>query len=315
MSDLKSVLVLAGGLSPEREVSLRSGSHVTQALRRAGIDAQQRDVDATLLRDLTQDPPSVVLPLLHGTVGEDGTIKEVLELAGVRYIGAPPAACRAAFDKPTAKAAFTRAGLLTPASVTLPQQAFHDLGAAALTRLVLDRLGLPLFVKPRAGGSALGVSLVETAEQLPLALVSALGYHPEVLIEQRITGTEIAVAVTDIDSEPTALPAVEIIAEGMYDYSARYTAGAVDFHTPARLADHVAAEAARVAVQAHRALGLRHLSRTDAIVTQTGEVYVLETNVAPGMTQTSTYPVALQAAGHDLAALFGGLVAQVCGDL
>ncbi|GGR10732.1 hypothetical protein [Streptomyces netropsis] len=105
MSDLKSVLVLASGLSSEREVSLRSGSHVTQALRRAGIEAQQRDADSTLLRDLAQDPPSIVLPLLHGAAGEDGTIKEVLELAGVPYIGAPPAACRAAFDKPTAKEA------------------------------------------------------------------------------------------------------------------------------------------------------------------------------------------------------------------
>lgn len=310
MSDLKSVLVLAGGLSSEREVSLRSGSHVTQALRRASVEVQQRDADSTLLRDLAQDPPSVVLPLLHGAAGEDGTIKEVLELAGIPYIGAPPAACRGAFDKPTAKAAFTRAGLLTPASVCLPQQAFHDLGAATLTAHVLDRLGLPLFVKPRAGGSALGVSLVETAEQLPLALVCALGYHPEVLIEQCVRGTEIAVAVADIDGQPTALPPVEIDSPGLYDYSARYTAGAASFHAPARLTGEAAAEAARAAVAAHRALGLRHLSRTDAIVTADGQVHILETNVAPGMTPTSTYPIALEAAGYDL----GGFLRDLAAD-
>ncbi|MEU1307803.1 D-alanine--D-alanine ligase [Streptomyces cinnamoneus] len=311
MSDLKSVLVLAGGLSAEREVSLSSGSHVTQALRAAGVEVQQRDVDDTLLRHLAEDPPSVALPLLHGAAGEDGTIREVLELAGVPYIGARPAACRVAFDKATAKDIFVRAGLHTPQSVTLPQQAFHDLGAQALTTHVLDRLGLPLVVKPRSGGSAFGVTHVESAEQLPLALVSALGYHHEVLVEQHISGTEIAVAVADIDGEPTALPAVEIDTHGkVYDYSSRYTAGAATFHTPARLVDEVAADAARTAIQAHRALGLRHLSRTDAIVTARGEVYVLETNVAPGLTPTSTYPLALSTAGHDLGGFLRDLAAH-----
>ncbi|MGK5728942.1 D-alanine--D-alanine ligase family protein [Streptomyces sp. URMC 124] len=312
MSDLKSVLVLAGGLSAEREVSLSSGSHVTQALRTAGVEVQQRDVDDTLLHHLAEDPPSVALPLLHGAAGEDGTIREVLELAGVPYIGARPAACRVAFDKATAKDIFVRAGLHTPQSVTLPQQAFHDLGAQALTTHVLDRLGLPLVVKPRAGGSAFGVTHVESADQLPLALVSALGYHHEVLVEQHITGTEIAISVGDIDGEPTALPAVEIDTHGgLYDYSHRYTAGAVSFHAPARLDQATAERAAQAAVEAHVALGLRHLSRTDAIVTAQGEVHILETNVAPGMTETSTYPIALKTAGYELAVFFRDLAERI----
>ncbi|WP_372411505.1 D-alanine--D-alanine ligase [Streptomyces luteireticuli] len=307
MSDPLSVLVLAGGLSAEREVSLRSGSHVTHALRAAGVEARQRDVDGTLLRDLAEDPPDVVLPLLHGVAGEDGTIREVLELAGVPYVGAGPAACRAAFDKPTAKAVFAGAGLRTPDSVTLPQHAFHDLGAADLAGRVVARLGLPLFVKPRAGGSALGVGLVETAEQLPPALVAALGHHPDVLIERCVEGVEVAVAVADSDGGPVALPPVEIEARGLYDYTARYTAGAVAFHTPARLPEAHADGARRAAVRAHRALGLRHLSRTDAVVTAGGEVFVLETNPAPGMTATSSYPAALEAAGHDVGRFFAAL--------
>ncbi|MDG4536292.1 ATP-grasp domain-containing protein [Streptomyces sp. AV19] len=197
--------------------------------------------------------------------------------------------------------------------MTLPQHAFHDLGAAALAGRVVARLGLPLFVKPRAGGSALGVGFVETAERLPSALVSALGHHPDVLIERYVGGTEVAVAVAELDDAPVALPPVEIETRGLYDYTARYTAGAVAFHTPARLPAPHADEARRAAVRAHRALGLRHLSRTDAIVTADGEVYVLETNPAPGMTATSSFPAALEATGHDLGRFFAALAARAGG--
>jgi D-alanine-D-alanine ligase len=267
MSDMNRVVVIAGGLSPEREVSLRSGSRVADALHRAGVEVQLRDVDKDLLPALREDPPSVVFPVLHGIAGEDGTIKEVLELAGTAYVGARPRACRGAFDKTTAKAVFERAGLRTPESVTLPKSAFHDLGAGALTDRIIDRLGTELFVKPRAGGSAFGVSCVESGDQLTAALMSAFAYHDEALIERRVTGTEIAVAVADLGDGPVALPAVEIAADGLYDYTARYTPGAVEFFAPARIPAGVAEEAARVAVAAHEALGLLDLSRTDAIVT------------------------------------------------
>jgi D-alanine-D-alanine ligase len=310
MSDMSSVVVIAGGLSPEREVSLRSGSRVADALRRAGVEVELRDVDKDLLPWLMQDPPSVVLPVLHGIAGEDGAIKEVLELAGVPYVGARPHACRTAFDKTTAKAVFDEAGLRTPESVTLPKEVFHDLGAAALMARVVDRLGPELFVKPRAGGSAFGVSRVDSLADLPQALMACFAYHDEALIERRVTGTEIAVGVADLGDGPRALPAVEIVANGLYDYTARYTPGKVEFHCPARLADQVAQEAARVAVEAHKTLGLLDLSRTDAIVTEAGEVFVLETNVAPGMTETSTYPMALAQAGFDFGVFCRDLAAQ-----
>ena len=303
--------MLAGGLSAEREVSLRSGQRVADALRGIGTDVLVRDLDAGLMPALAELPATVVFPVLHGIAGEDGTVQEVLRLAGVPYVGATPQACRFAFDKPLAKALLTRAGLTTPPSVTLPRAAFHDLGAGPLTDLVQRRLGLPLFVKPRAGGSAFGITRVTRAAQLPEALITCFGYHDTALIEQAVDGTEIAVGVLDLGGEPVALPPVEIVPDGgSYDYTARYTAGATEFFCPARLDPEVAREVSAAAVAAHRALGLRDLSRTDLIVDRAGRPHILETNVAPGMTDTSTWPLALAASGRDFGLTCRDLAAQ-----
>jgi D-alanine-D-alanine ligase len=204
-----------------------------------------------------------------------------------------------AFDKPTAKALAARDGLVTPPSVTLPRETFHDLGATAVIDLIVARLGLPLYVKPSRGGSALGAGPVRAAAELPAAVLSCFAYGDTALIERYISGTEVAVGVIDLGEGPQALPAVEIVpGEGEYDYSARYTAGKTEFYVPARLPDGVADEVARIAVAAHSVLGLRDLSRTDLIVDHTGTPYFLEVNVSPGMTETSTLPLALEASGH-----------------
>ncbi|MGH8918759.1 MAG: D-alanine--D-alanine ligase, partial [Actinomycetes bacterium] len=147
MSDLERIVVLAGGLSPEREVSLRSGDRVCDALVEAGIHAILADADSALLSLLRADPPSAVFPAIHGVCGEDGAIREVLGLLGVPYVGSVASACQMAFDKPTAKALTAAAGLVTPPSVTLPRETFHDLGAAAVIDLIVGKLGLPLYVK------------------------------------------------------------------------------------------------------------------------------------------------------------------------
>lgn len=297
---LDRVLVIAGGLSAEREVSLRSGQRVAEALQGTGVDVEVRDIDAGLIPALAADPSTVVFPVLHGTTGEDGTLQEILRLSGVPYVGSPPESCRAAFDKPVAKQVLRRAGLATPASVTLPRTAFHDLGAGALSELVLRRVGLPLYVKPRAGGSAFGITLVTKADQLPQAMMACFGYHDTALIEAAVEGPEITVAVLDLDGTPVALPPVEIVPDsGVYDYAARYTAGATEFFCPARLPAAVVTAATEAALHAHRALGLRDLSRTDMIVDADGVIQILETNVAPGMTSTSTWPMALEFSGRD----------------
>jgi D-alanine-D-alanine ligase len=304
-------LVLAGGLSHERDVSLRSGRRVLDALRSEGVAADLRDADASLLHAVADDgvrPYDAVLVALHGGAGEDGALREVLDIAGVPYVGSAPAACRIAWDKPTAKALLQRAGLQTPASVVLPHAAFRELGAAAVLDRLVSHLGLPLMVKPARGGSALGCSTVDKPDELPAAMVSCFSYGEAALVERFVSGTEVAVTVLDTGDGPWALPAIGIAPlSGVYDYTARYTAGQTRFFAPAPLDDAVATAVAEAAVAAHTALGLRDLSRVDAIVDEDGAVQVLEVNTSPGMTETSLLPMAVEAAGLS----FGRLLTTV----
>jgi D-alanine-D-alanine ligase len=301
MSDLGHVLVLAGGLSYEREVSLSSGRRVTDALAALGVEVELVDIDAHLLPRLLHDPPSAVFLAVHGIEGEDGGLRDALDVSGVPYVGATGSAARLAFDKPVAKAIVGRAGVCTPASVALQHAAFRDLGGPALLERVIDRLGLPLVVKPARGGSALGVTVVRSASELPSAMVACYSYDSVALLERHVAGTELAVSVIDDGGGPVALPAVEIEAlSGTFDYTARYTAGMTEYHVPARLTAEQSVAAGQAAVRAHELLGLRDLSRTDLIVAVDGTVMYLETNVAPGMTTTSLLPLAATAAGLDL---------------
>ncbi|MEX2289231.1 MAG: D-alanine--D-alanine ligase [Mycobacteriales bacterium] len=309
-------LVLAGGLSHERDVSLRSGRRVLDALRHVGVEADLRDADASLLTVLAEAaaadrPYSAVLVALHGGAGEDGALREVLDVAGVPYVGSSPGACRMAWDKPTAKALALRAGLDTPASVVLPHAAFRELGAGAVLDRLVGHLGLPLMVKPARGGSALGCTRVDKPDELPAAMVSCFSYGEAALVERFVSGTEVAVTVIDTGDGPRALPAVEIVPlSGVYDYTARYTAGQTEFFVPARLAPPLAAVVAQAAIAAHAALGLRDLSRADLIVDDDGTVQLLEVNTAPGMTETSLLPMAVEAAGLSLGSVLASLLEQ-----
>jgi D-alanine-D-alanine ligase len=308
----RCVAVLSGGLSHEREVSLRSGRRLSAALRGVGLTVDEWDADAHLLPRLRDQPPDAVLVALHGGEGENGSIQNVLELLDVPYVGTDPRACRRAWDKPTAKAELARAGLATPDWVVLPHSTFRELGAQAVLEAMVHRLGLPLILKPDQGGSALGTQVVHEAPELPAAMVGCLAYGDTVLAERFVSGVEVAVSVVDGPDGPEALPAVEITAagngSGVYDYTARYTAGLTEFHAPARLDPAAATAVAELAVAAHRLLGLRDVSRTDAIVEADGTVQFLEVNVSPGLTETSLLPMAVEAAGHSLGEVFAGLV-------
>jgi len=298
---LGTVVVLAGGISHERDVSLRSGRQVADALLEHGVRVELRDPDATLLAYLRNERPDVVWPALHGASGEDGALRGLLEFLGVPYVGARSGAARLAWDKPTAKIIVGRAGVATPRSITLGRDAFRELGADAVFAAIDDELPVPLVVKPAQGGSAQGVTIVEDRAAMPRAMVEAYTYWDVALVEQRITGTEIAVGILDTGDGPVALPAVEIEPlSGVYSFEARYNAGETRFYTPARLSPETAARAAETALAAHQALGLRHLSRVDLIVDGAGTPWFLEANVLPGLTETSLLPQALEAAGHDL---------------
>jgi len=302
-------LVLAGGLSYERDVSLRSGRRVLDALRAAGVEAELRDADAALLPALQGDPPDAVVIALHGATGEDGSLRGVLDLCGVPYVGCDARAARLAWDKPSAKAVLREHRLPTPDWVALPHDRFSELGAVAVLERIVARLGLPLMVKPAQGGSGLGAAVVRDEAELPPAMVGCFAYHSTALVERYVAGTDVAVSIVDLGAGPVALPAVEIVPRnGVYDYAARYTAGRTTWHVPARLDPAIGDRVAEVALAAHRALGLRDLSRVDLIVDRAGQPHVLEVNVAPGMTETSLLPLAVQAAGLELGTVLGALV-------
>ncbi|MBE3077707.1 D-alanine--D-alanine ligase family protein [Clavibacter michiganensis] len=300
-----SVLVLAGGISHERDVSLRSGRRVADALRAAGVQASLRDPDATLLDFLRDTPPAVVWPVLHGASGEDGALLGLLELAGVPYVGSSARSARLAWDKPTAKAIAESAGIRTPRSVTLPKDTFRELGAAAVLRLVTEAVPAPYAVKPARGGSAQGVTIVTDAEALPRAMVDAYTYGDVALIEQLVEGTEVAIGVLDTGDGPEALPATEIVpTSGVYGYEARYNAGLTRFFTPARISPEANAAASAAAIGIHRALGIGQMSRVDIIIDAAGEPWFIEVNVIPGLTETSLLPQGLAAAGVEVGDLY-----------
>ncbi len=312
--DSLRVVVLAGGISHERDVSLRSGRQVADALLEHGVRVELIDPDAALLPALLADRPDAVWPALHGASGEDGALRGLLDVIGIPFVGSRSDAARLAWDKPTAATIARRAGIAVPRSITLPREAFRELGADAVFAAVTDELVPPVVVKPARGGSAQGVTIVQDPSGLPRAMVDAYTYHDVAVVEQRITGVEIAVGVLDTGDGPVALPTVEIEPlSGVYSFEARYNAGETRFFVPGRLTAEVSARAAETALLAHRLLGLRHLSRVDLIVDAAGTPWFLEANVLPGLTETSLFPQALEAAGHDLGWVYRALAEDAAG--
>lgn len=286
--------MLCGGTSLEREISLRSGTRVTNTLRDNGYEVTQLDVGKDLVATLRDGAFDVAFIALHGAAGEDGTVQSLLELLNLPYTGPDALASTLAWNKPTAQGLFARHGLRVPRHVSLSQLAFRELGASAAINHIVDTLGETLVVKPARGGSSMGLTMLNRAAELPAAIMNAFSCADVVLIEETIVGTEIAITV--LDGEP--LPAVEIQPKrGAYDFSARYTAGATEFHAPARVDDLVSVACAQAATTAYQAVGARHISRVDAIIDASGTPFVIELDTCPGLTQTSLVPLAAKAAG------------------
>jgi len=302
------IQVLAGGISHEREVSLKSGRRVADALAEAGATVVIREPDANLLKNIKKDKPDVIWPTLHGASGEDGALRDILALVGVPFVGATAEAARLAWDKSIAKILIQRAGIQTPPSITLPKDTFRELDAEGVLKAVTSSMALPVVVKPARSGSAHGVTLVRKQDQLSRAMIDAYVYCDVAIIEKLVEGTELAVSVVDLGAGPMALPAVEIepIA-GQYGYQERYTAGETNYYVPARVSKSATEKAHKMAIAAHEALGLRHLSRIDMIIDKKGTPWFLEANVLPGLTETSLLPQAVLASGYSLGEVYYSL--------
>jgi D-alanine-D-alanine ligase len=293
---MRRVAVLAGGRSPEREVSLRSGHRVATALQGRGYDAFLLDpAEGPFVENLSAANVSACYVALHGKEGEDGTVQRLLELLDVPYTGSPPLACQMAFDKVLAKEALDAAGVATPPWAAIQEDALRDLAAGPALSRAVARLGLPLVVKPSRAGSAMGMSFVDHEADLPHAVMNALSFADAAVLERRIDGPEAAVGML---GHTGPLPLVEIVPRsGVFDYAARYTPGATEYYAPARLSPEISASCQAEAARAFEVLGLRDVSRADVMIDRDGRPWIVDVNVSPGMTDTSLLPMAAQAAG------------------
>jgi D-alanine-D-alanine ligase len=289
------VALLKGGPSLERQVSLRSGARVQDALERLGHGVTPIDVGVDLVKRLRDAAPDVAFIAVHGRDGEDGALQELLEIAGVPYTGSGVLACMRAWDKVLAKGLMLEQGIPTPEFFAFSQTAFRELGAAALLPEMEQRLDFPIVVKPASGGSALGIRFARTAADVPGAMVSAFSYDSRVLLERHVAGRDLAVSL--LDGEP--LPVVEAIPreDDFYDFESRYEIGRTDFACPADLPGDATERAQELAVRTHDLLGCAGFARVDLMLDGEGELWVLEANLVPGLTDTSLLPQAAEAAG------------------
>ena len=285
----RKIGVLLGGLSAERDVSLRSGEAILGALRERGYQAAPVFVDRDIDLVLRQTRIDVAFLALHGRYGEDGCIQGLLELVGIPYTGSGVMASALAMNKAKTKEILRLHNLpIAPGYVidgTRPDDDESE-GAASAGDLLANHgsFGFPVVVKPAGEGSSLGVEVARDEIELETAVEHALRFDDEVLVERFIEGKEISVAV--LDGKP--LGAVEIVPRrGLYDYQSKYTTGRSDYHLPARLSQERYRSALRLAAMAHDALGCDGATRVDLIVSERGNEVILEVNTLPGMTPTS----------------------------
>jgi D-alanine-D-alanine ligase len=292
------VAVLKGGSSLERQVSLRSGGRVEDALERLGHEPLPIDVGTDLIAQLREGSPDVAFLALHGRNGEDGTVQELLEILGIPYTGSGVLACIRCMDKVLAKHLLIEAGVPTPEFFAFSELAFRELGAAEALPQIEERLAFPIVVKPAAQGSALGIKFARTAADVPAALVNAFSYDDKVLLERHIDGRELAVSMIEQDGEPRALPIVEAVPtdEDFFDFESRYEIGRTEYRCPPELTQEEADAVTEAARATWSVLGCEGFARADIMLPADGGPQVLEVNATPGLTETSLLPMACEAA-------------------
>lgn len=311
---MSRVAVLKGGRSLERQVSLKSGARVEDALERLGHDVVAIDVGGDLVDRLTAAGPDVAFVALHGRDGEDGTVQELLEVMGIPYTGSGVSACIRCADKVLAKHAMLDNGLPTPDFYAFNETAFKELGAAQALPAIEERLQFPIVVKPAGQGSALGIKFARTPADVPAALVAAFSYDRKVLLERHVTGRDLAVSIIEERGKARALPIVEAVPEqeDFYDFEARYEIGRTRFECPAALDDGIGERASQIALETYALLGCSGFGRVDLMLSdEDQELYVLELNAIPGLTETSLLPQAADAAGIGFDELIGRILEAV----
>ncbi len=303
MNDFGKVGVLYGGRSAEREISLMSGKGVQEALLSKGVDAHLFDTGEHGLAELAQAGFDRVFIALHGRYGEDGAMQGALELLGIPYTGSGTMASSLAMDKIMTKRIWLQHGLPTPA--------FEVLSAGADLRLVPDRLGLPLILKPPHEGSTVGIAKVSGYSDMKEAYDTAARYDSEVLAEAFVTGRELTVAVLGTGAAARALPIIEIVAPGgNYDYEHKYFSDDTQYLCPAQLPEGLTQEVQDIVVRAYRALDCEGWGRADLILDRAGKPWLLEMNTSPGMTGHSLVPMAARATGMSYADLCVAILAD-----
>ncbi len=293
------VAVVMGGSSAEREISIQTGSGVMRALQTLGYEAQSLDYDRRFFDAIRDLAPDVVFNALHGPGGEDGHVQALLDFLGIPYTGSGVEACALSMDKHLTKKLLAAEGLPTAA------WDLFDLSGGTLP-LLPGSLDLPLVIKPRFEGSALGVAIVKTHEQWTSAMIHAAKNYSQILAEEFVDGREFTVGILGEE----ALPVVEILPnrDEFYTFEAKYAPGGSTHVTPARIDDDLSARLQMLALSTHRLLGLRDCSRTDFIVTKEGRPYILEINALPGLTPTSNLPDAAASIGITYEALVDRLI-------
>ncbi|MCP4688910.1 MAG: D-alanine--D-alanine ligase [Desulfobacterales bacterium] len=299
-----NLALLSGGASSEREVSLNSGNQVYEALDKEKYNILRYDPKTDLSR-LVNDAPKIdaALIILHGPNGEDGTVQGMFDLLNIPYQGAGVLGSAIGMNKHVSKKLYEMAGVPTPPYMVVKKNEKRDIGAW------VERLGLPLVVKPVEAGSSVGMTIAKSEDLLPGALDKAFEHGSKALLEAFVDGVELTCGVMGND-ELEAFPLIEIVpGEGyeFFDYEAKYTAGATNEICPARIDDATAERGKALAMAAHEALECRGYSRTDMIL-KGEDLQVLETNTIPGMTATSLLPQAAQAAGYSFSRLLDRLI-------
>jgi D-alanine-D-alanine ligase len=293
---MEKIGVIMGGRSLERDVSLKSGHRIADALDSLGYKVIRLDVENNLVSKLKKERPDLVYIALHGKYGEDGTVQELLEILKIPYTGPGVFGSILGFDKVLAKEIFIANGIPTAPFYTLSNAALKEMGAADTIDDIVKKVGLPLVVKPARQGSALGLKIAHTKKDIPDAIISALNYDNKIILEKYVKGTEISVSILG-NSRPKVLPIVEVVThKEFFDFDAMYTAGQTDYYIPARLDTALTKKVNEIALAVHKILKSRDVSRIDIII-EKKIPYVLEINTSPGMTSTSLLPLTAKAAG------------------